>query len=62
MQTKFFHHLALTLKNTQNAMKKVYSLIPLQDFSKVWDDESLYAKYGLTKQEIDFIENTTLNK
>jgi site-specific DNA-methyltransferase (adenine-specific) len=31
--------------------------VPVQDFSKTWTDEELYAKYGLTQDEIDFIES-----
>jgi site-specific DNA-methyltransferase (adenine-specific) len=57
METDFFHLLVLLLKNTQNAMKKVYSLVPLQDFSKKWNDEMLFTKYKLTKNEILFIKN-----
>ena len=34
-----------------------YSFVPLQDFSKPWTDEELYAKYGLTEEEIAFIES-----
>jgi len=55
-QTKFFHIMLSLVKMTQNAMKKVYSLVPIQDFSKTWTDEELYKKYNLTKKEIDFIE------
>ncbi len=29
----------------------------MQDFSKPWTDEELYAKYKLTKDEIAFIES-----
>ena len=48
----------LTLrKNTQDALAKVYQFIPMQDFSKPWTDKELYAKYGLTQDEIDFIES-----
>ena len=57
METDFFHLLVLLLKNTQNAMKKVYSLVPIQDFSKKWNDEMLFTKYKLTKNEILFIKN-----
>ena len=59
-ETKFFHHLVLIMKTTQNAMRKVYSLVPIQDFNEVWDDDRLYEKYNLTKQEISFIEKNTL--
>ena len=37
--------------------KDVFELIPLQDFSEEWTDEKLYAKYGLTDEEIAFIES-----
>ena len=37
--------------------KKVYQLVPQQDFSKPWSDEELYAKYELSDEEIDFIES-----
>jgi len=57
MQTKFFHFMVSLVKNTQQAMQKVYQFVPMQDFSRPWTDEELYAKYGLTKDEIDFIES-----
>ena len=34
----------------------IYSLVPIQDFSRPWTDEELYKKYALTDEEIDFIE------
>ncbi len=55
--TKFFRFLVSILKNTQNAYKKVYSLVPMQDFSHPWTDEMLYKKYDLTQDEIAFIES-----
>jgi len=57
IETKFFRFLVLLIKNTQNAMKKVYSFVPMQDFNEQWTDEKLYAKYGLTAEEIAFIES-----
>lgn len=56
IQTKFFRFLVLIKKNTQHAMKPVYSLVPTQDFNEAWTDEKLYKKYKLTKAEIEFIE------
>jgi site-specific DNA-methyltransferase (adenine-specific) len=29
----------------------------MQDFTKSWTDEELYAKYGLSDEEIAFIES-----
>ena len=57
ISTRFFRFFVLLKKNTQNAPKGVYSFVPMQDFSKPWTDEELYAKYNLTQEEIDFIES-----
>lgn len=57
MRTKFFRFLVLLKKNTQHATSKVYQFVPLQDFSHPWTDEMLYKKYGLTDEEIAFIES-----
>ena len=57
MQTRLFRFLVLLKKNTQDATSKVYSLVPVQDFSEPWIDEKLYAKYGITEDEIAFIES-----
>ena len=55
--TRFFRALIMLKKNTQHAMSGVYQLVPLQDFSKPWTDDELYKKYGLTEDEIAFIES-----
>lgn len=57
-QTRFFHFMVALMKTTQQAMKKVYSFVPLQDFSEEWTDKKLYAKYALTPGEIEYIEAT----
>lgn len=57
IQTRFFRFLVLLIKNTQDAPKKVYELVPIQDFSKPWTDKELYEKYGLSEAEIEFIES-----
>ena len=57
MQTRFFHLMLGLKKVTQHTTSKVYQFVPLQDFSKPWTDEELYAKYGLTEDEIAFIES-----
>lgn len=56
IKTKFFRALVGIRKQTQHATRTVYSFVPQQDFSKSWTDKSLYAKYGLDKEEIAFIE------
>lgn len=57
MRTKFFRFLVLLKKNTQHATSKVYEIVPIQNFSEPWTDEKLYKKYGLTNDEIAFIDS-----
>lgn len=53
---KLTRFLVMLHKPSQHATKKVYTFVPTQNFSKPWTDQKLYAKYGLTKKEIEFIE------
>jgi site-specific DNA-methyltransferase (adenine-specific) len=57
METNFFKLLLYFGKGTMQVTKSVFGLIPLQDFSEPWTDEKLYKKYGLTEEEIAFIES-----
>lgn len=57
IQTRFFRFLVSLRKISQDATSKVYSFVPLQDFSRPWTDADLYAKYALTDEEIAFIES-----
>ena len=57
IKTRFFRFFVLYKKNTQNAARGVYSLVPTQDFNESWTDEKLYSKYGLTEEEIEYIES-----
>ena len=53
---KLTRFLVMLHKPSQDATKKVYTFVPMQDFSQPWTDEKLYAKYGLTNEEIAFVE------
>lgn len=57
ISTKFFRFLVMLKKNTQSATPAVYELVPIQDFSKPWDDNELYKKYNLNNEEVTFIES-----
>lgn len=57
IKCRFFRLLVFLRKISQDATSKVYSFVPIQDFSEPWTDEKLYAKYGLTNDEIAFIES-----
>ena len=55
--TRFARFLLLQSISSINISKDKFQFVPLQDFSKPWTDEELYAKYGLTEEEIQFIES-----
>lgn len=67
IETKFARTMLSILKVTQNGNKPVWRYVPLQDFTPDSDidwsksipeiDQQLYAKYGLSQEEIDFIES-----
>jgi site-specific DNA-methyltransferase (adenine-specific) len=57
VQTKFFRFLVSLRKITQHATRSTYTWVPQQKWDKLWTDEKLYAKYGLTDDEIAFIES-----
>jgi site-specific DNA-methyltransferase (adenine-specific) len=48
--------LVLLHKPSQDTTRKVYTFVPTQAWTKKWTDEGLYAKYGISKSEIAFIE------
>lgn len=67
LESKFARSLLGILKVTQDISPRVWSLVPVQDFTDDSDiawwksineiDKQLYAKYGFTNEEIDFIES-----
>lgn len=57
INTRFFRFMVSLIKVSQMAPAKVYSFVPLQDFSHPWTDAMLYEKYGLSEDEIAFIES-----
>lgn len=66
VETKFARLLLSVFKVTQTNNSRIWRLVPWQDFSPTSDidwsedreglDRQLYAKYGLTKEEADWIE------
>lgn len=67
LKTKFARFMHSLAKASQDATSKTYRFVPLQEFSSKSDidwsksvraiDRQLYAKYGLSDEEIDFIED-----
>ncbi|MFZ1710253.1 MAG: restriction endonuclease, partial [Anaerolineae bacterium] len=48
--------LILLHKPSQDTTRKVYTFVPIQKWTRKWKDEDLYAKYGISADEIAFIE------
>lgn len=57
LRTRFVRFLASLRKSTQDAAKHVYAFVPDVPLNCEWTDEKLYKRYGLTKDEIAFIES-----
>jgi site-specific DNA-methyltransferase (adenine-specific) len=55
--TCFLRFLVSLLSFSQDITRERFVYVPMQDFSESWTDEKLYKKYGLTQDEIAFIES-----
>ena len=68
IKTKFVRALLGILKTTQDITPEKWKYVPMQNFTPNSDidwsqtiqdiDRQLYAKYKLSQEEINFIENT----
>lgn len=56
LRTRFFRFLVSLRKLTQDATRSTYTWVPQQQWNRVWTDALLYKKYGLSEDEIAFIE------
>ena len=54
---KFSRFMVSTVQSTQNTKSDSYRMVPLLDFTRSWTDSELYKLYGLTEDEIAFIES-----
>ena len=57
LKTKFFRILCQVTIVSPDVSARTFDLVPIQDFTRVWTDVELYTKYGLTNEEIAFIES-----
>lgn len=55
--TKFFRFLVSARKITQDATHSTYTWVPMQSWDRMWTDEELFQKYGLTLEEQEYIES-----
>ena len=57
LRSRFVRFLVSLRKATQHATRDVYAFVPDLSPSQVWTDAKLYKRYGLTKDEICFVES-----
>jgi site-specific DNA-methyltransferase (adenine-specific) len=57
MKTRFFRFLVAQFMYSHHITKDSYSFVPILDMTTKWTDKSLAERYGLTKDEINFIES-----
>lgn len=57
LRTRFVRFLVSLRKVTQDAAKNVYAFVPDIPLTQAWTDNDLYKRYGLTSDEIAFIES-----
>lgn len=48
--------LVLLHKPSQDTTRKVYTFVPVQPWDRRWTDTELYERYGISDEEIEFIE------
>ena len=57
LRTRFVRFLVSLRKATQHATRDVYAFVPDLPLNQPWSDALLYKRYGLTQEEIAFIES-----
>ncbi|GAB6083667.1 Eco57I restriction-modification methylase domain-containing protein [Desulfuromonas carbonis] len=57
MRTRFVRFLVSLRKITQNITRDSYKFVPLLPMNRLWTDEDLYKRYGITTDQITFIES-----
>jgi site-specific DNA-methyltransferase (adenine-specific) len=58
LATKFVRFLVLQRKSTQDVVPDRFRFVPLLDMTRRWTDADLYAHFGLTEDEANYIEAT----
>lgn len=56
LRTKFVRFLVSLRTNTQDLYSERFAFVPRLPMDREWTDKMLYKKYGLTREEIGFIE------
>lgn len=57
MRTRFARFLVSIRKITQNITRDTYRFVPVLPLDRIWTDAMLYQRYGITDEQIRFIES-----
>lgn len=57
MTSRLFRFLVSQFMYSHHITKDSYAFVPQLDMNTVWTDDILYERYGITQEEIDFIES-----
>ncbi len=57
MRTRFVRFLISLRAVTQHVTRGSFAFVPIQDLTRNWTDNDLYVKYGITPEEVAFIES-----
>lgn len=56
LRTRLARFLISLRKPAQHVFSSMYRWVPVQAWDRLWTDSDLYCKYGITEDEISFIE------
>lgn len=62
VRTKFFRFLVLQSVTSISLSKEKFGFVPMVDLSKKWTDADLYKEFGLSEEEVNFIESMIKEK
>jgi site-specific DNA-methyltransferase (adenine-specific) len=57
LRTKFARFLIWLRMNTQHLRRELFAFVPALPMDRTWTDEMLYERYGLSEEDIAFIES-----
>jgi hypothetical protein len=57
VRTRFVRFLVSLRKITQNITRDSYRFVPLLPTNRLWSDGDLFERYGITENEVEFIES-----
>ncbi len=61
LETRFVRLLVSLRKHTQDVRADRFAFVPKLDMKTAWTDEALCARYGLSDEEVEFLENQILD-